>query len=465
MTPLLLIPDVLTMLAAGLLWLLVRYFDCCLAGVTANHLHELTSALLAYLGVMLVMLLLLTVRYRHYSQRISFWDELFHLSAVVFYGAVAQAVYFYAAHMQPSRLAFVVQWTALWLLLPLSRAMFRRLLIRRGLWQIPTILIGAGSNARDAWCAMCSEPQMGYVLSYIVVPEGGVLPSWAKSCQVLTMKEAKAKFATEKVQVIIALEEGQQALQDEVVRDIARQARDVMIVPSVGRLPNLGLRPMHFIAHETLILSSRNLLNMRVVRFSKRVIDIFCASLILLMLSPLMLTLIVLVARSGHPIFFAHERVGRNGRLFPCYKFRTMVPNSAEILSNLLMSSPEARAEWEREFKLRDDPRITATGRFLRRTSLDELPQLWNVLRGDMSLVGPRPVIEEELQRYGDDVCYYTQVRPGMTGLWQVSGRNDLDYAARVSLDAWYVRNWSLATDVAILFKTLRVVVRGHGAY
>jgi len=465
LTPLLLISDVISLLVAGVLWLLVRYLDCCLSGISPAQWHELTATLLSYLSSILVMLFLLTVRYRHYSQRLSFWDELFQLGTVVLFGAAAQAVYFYALHMQPSRVAFMVQWSALLVLLPVGRAIFRRLFMRLKIWQIPVILIGSGSNARDAWQAFCSEPQMGFVLANIVVPDGGASPGWAKPCQSLSLQEAQARLEVQNVQVIIALEEGQQELQDEVVRDIARHARDVMVVPSVGRLPTLGLRPMHFMAHEALILSSRNLLNMETVRICKRAIDILCASLMLLMLAPLLLTLVVMVARSGRPIFFAHERIGQGGRAFPCYKFRTMVPNSAEVLAKLLESSHEARAEWQREFKLRNDPRITLTGRFLRQTSLDELPQLWNVLRGDMSLVGPRPVIAEELERYGDDVCYYTQVRPGMTGLWQVSGRNDIDYAARVSLDAWYVRNWSLATDVAILFKTLGVVVRGQGAY
>ena len=130
-----------------------------------------------------------------------------------------------------------------------------------------------------------------------------------------------------------------------------------------------------------------------------------------------------------------------------------------------LGENPTMREEWEREFKLKDDPRITSIGHFLRRTSLDELPQLWNVLRGDMSLVGPRPVVEVELEKYGDDVDYYLHVKPGMTGLWQVSGRNDVDYETRVALDAWYVRNWSLWNDLVILIKTVRVVLQRDGAY
>lgn len=142
-----------------------------------------------------------------------------------------------------------------------------------------------------------------------------------------------------------------------------------------------------------------------------------------------------------------------------------MVINSDEILQNLFKNEPLAKAEWEKDFKLKDDPRITPLGNFLRRSSLDELPQLWNVLKGEMSLVGPRPIVAEELSRYDEDVDYYFMAKPGMTGLWQVSGRNDVDYQKRVYLDAWYVKNWSLWNDLVILCKTISVVIRRSGAY
>ena len=151
--------------------------------------------------------------------------------------------------------------------------------------------------------------------------------------------------------------------------------------------------------------------------------------------------------------------------MFGCLKFRTMVPDADGVLRRLLEVDPRARAEWERDFKLKDDPRITPIGDFLRRTSLDELPQLWNVLKGEMSLVGPRPIIEEEVERYGDQVGYYLETRPGITGLWQISGRNSIGYDDRVALDSWYVRNWSIWYDLVILVKTIAVVLRGKGAY
>ncbi|HCF8438942.1 TPA: sugar transferase, partial [Klebsiella pneumoniae] len=171
------------------------------------------------------------------------------------------------------------------------------------------------------------------------------------------------------------------------------------------------------------------------------------------------------VRKDGGPAIYGHERVGKNGRKFKCLKFRSMVINSKEVLENLLINDNEAREEWEKTFKLKNDPRITKIGHFLRRTSLDELPQLFNVLKGEMSLVGPRPIITEELQRYNEEVDYYLLSKPGMTGLWQVSGRSDVDYDTRVYLDSWYVKNWSMWNDIAILFKTIAVVLNRDGAY
>jgi lipopolysaccharide/colanic/teichoic acid biosynthesis glycosyltransferase len=197
----------------------------------------------------------------------------------------------------------------------------------------------------------------------------------------------------------------------------------------------------------------------------KRGFDIVVATLLIVALLPVLVVLAAVVMSDGGPAVFGHVRVGRNGKKFRCLKFRSMVVNAEEALKQLLASDPQARAEWEREFKLKNDVRVTRIGRFLRRTSLDELPQLWNVVRGEMSLVGPRPVIDKELERYGADVKYYLMATPGMTGLWQVSGRSQTDYATRVSLDVAYVNEWSLSKDVVILFKTFKVVVHGSGAY
>ena len=182
-------------------------------------------------------------------------------------------------------------------------------------------------------------------------------------------------------------------------------------------------------------------------------------------LAPVLALLVVVLKLGGGSAVFAHTRLGRNGRLFKCYKFRTMHTDAEHRLSDLLSKDEEAKHEWETHFKLKADPRVTSLGRILRKTSLDELPQLFNVLKGDMSLVGPRPVIEEELRLYGDYASDYLTVRPGITGLWQVSGRNDLDYDERVSLDVTYIRQWTLTLDLRILLKTVFVVFTHRGAY
>ena len=166
------------------------------------------------------------------------------------------------------------------------------------------------------------------------------------------------------------------------------------------------------------------------------------------------------------PVFFAHTRIGKDGKPFPCYKFRSMVVNSQEMLQKYLAENPAAREEWERDFKLKDDPRVTPIGKFLRSTSLDELPQIFNVLRGEMSLVGPRPVIQEELDKYyGETAKLYCTVKPGITGLWQVSGRSDIGYDERVALDATYIKYRSMWGDIVILWKTIGVVLMKKGAY
>jgi Undecaprenyl-phosphate galactose phosphotransferase WbaP len=198
---------------------------------------------------------------------------------------------------------------------------------------------------------------------------------------------------------------------------------------------------------------------------AKRVIDVTIALLALIVLSPLMLMIVVLMKLTDPgPVFFGHKRVGFEGRHFHCFKFRSMATNSAELLQRLLQSDPVARAEWETSQKLRNDPRVTRLGRILRETSLDELPQLFNVLKGDMSLVGPRPIVDEEIYRYSHRFSAYKRVRPGVTGMWQVNGRSDATYASRVKFDTFYVRNWSVPLDLAILFKTVGVVLRRDGS-
>jgi undecaprenyl-phosphate galactose phosphotransferase len=198
----------------------------------------------------------------------------------------------------------------------------------------------------------------------------------------------------------------------------------------------------------------------------KRVFDVVVALLLIVVFAPMFLIVTLIVARDGGAVFFIQQRVGRGGRIFKCLKFRTMVKDAATVLDRLLMSDPEAREEWLSTRKLRNDPRVTRIGNLLRATSIDELPQLLNVVIGDMSLVGPRPVVPEELHElYKGGHSNYLRVRPGLTGLWQISGRSHTPCDQRVHLDTLYVHNWTLWGDVIILFRTIPVVVSRDGAY
>jgi exopolysaccharide production protein ExoY len=197
----------------------------------------------------------------------------------------------------------------------------------------------------------------------------------------------------------------------------------------------------------------------------KRLFDIVAALSGLIVLSPALLTVALLIwAHDGGSAIYGHKRVGRHGRYFKCWKFRSMVRNGDEILAAHIAANPEAEREWLATQKLTDDPRVTPIGKFIRKTSLDEFPQLWNVLFGEMSIIGPRPIVRSELDRYGKDRRYYLLVRPGITGLWQVNGRSATTYARRIELDRLYVENWSYAQDIDILLKTPMAVLKGDGA-
>lgn len=423
---------------------------------------------LAWGGVVLAGLVLFLARFQHYAERKPFWTELGELLLNLFWLALLDLALLSLTRWNASRLWWVLVWMQAATFLPLFRALARSLMTRLGLWQRPTVIIGTGPNASEAVHALNSEPQLGLrVLGCIdgnEADEGlnapATLPPAMTTEQLLDLTEHAG------LQVVIALEHHQSAQREAWLRRLAVwNVADVCVIPAMRGIPLYGTDIAWFFSHEVALLRVRNNLRRWPARFTKRLFDITASTVLLVLLLPLMLWTAIRIRRDGGHAIFAHHRVGRQGRRFPCFKFRSMVTDAEERLQTLLEESPELKAQWDRDHKIKDDPRISPVGHFLRRTSLDELPQLFNVLRGEMSLVGPRPVIAAELERYGDDAQYYLMVRPGITGLWQVSGRNDVDYDTRVYLDTWYVKNWSMWYDIAILFKTLRVVIRRDGAY
>jgi undecaprenyl-phosphate galactose phosphotransferase len=251
-----------------------------------------------------------------------------------------------------------------------------------------------------------------------------------------------------------------------LVDHIQRNIHKIIILPKISKMPLLNGELINSIHHKGMAFYVRNNLLSPVDKFLKTIFDYTTSLCLILLFSPLLILLysIVYISTNGHPLF-KHRRMGLNGKEFNVYKFRTMYIDADKRLEELLEDDEECRIEWEKDFKLKDDPRITKIGNFLRKTSLDELPQLINVLQGKMSLIGPRPIIDREIEKYGEYFEYFTAVKPGITGLWQVSGRNDVDYDERVQLDVWYVRNWSISLDIQILLKTVLVVIGRKGSY
>lgn len=248
--------------------------------------------------------------------------------------------------------------------------------------------------------------------------------------------------------------------------DLQHVTDTILFTPGLVETPLGNVEINTLFVEQLALIKSKNNLSRWYNRAIKFTFDMILTAMGLLLISPLFILLALLVCfdNKGH-VFFAHTRVGRQGREFPCYKFRTMLPDAEKMLIKHLKENPEARREWEENFKLSDDPRVTRLGAFLRKTSLDELPQLFNVLRGEMSLVGPRPIVQAEVEKYGENIREYFLVRPGITGMWQTSGRSDTTYEERVQMDTWYVRNWSVWIDIKYLLKTVGAVINRQGAY
>ncbi len=266
--------------------------------------------------------------------------------------------------------------------------------------------------------------------------------------------------------VVVSLAERETDEAFRMVNYVLHHISRVYVLPKITRLPLINSEFFNSINHKGMALYVKNKLLHEGERTIKAFFDKVLSILLFTLFLPLILVLyvVVYISTRGDPVY-KQKRVGKDGKLFNIYKFRTMHADADKMLEEILENDPVRKAEWQQEFKFKDDPRVTRVGRFLRRTSLDELPQLYNVFQGKMSLVGPRPIIEDEIPKYGEYFDYFTAVKPGITGLWQVSGRNDISYEERVRLDVWYVRNWSLELDIMILVKTAAIVLLRKGSY
>lgn len=407
------------------------------------------------------------IRLRHYTYRKPFWFELKEVVRTLAILAVIELATIAFSKLYFSRYLWVLTWSLALVFVPLGRILVKNYLIKTKLYLKDTIIIGGGRNAIDAYYALMSEPYLGFKVKYfIALTEAPEL----KQLGVPVINETRQslwELVTKKSdQFIIALEDNENDQRDSWLRYLSKQCyRSVSVIPTLRGLPLYSTDMSFLFSYEVILLRVNNNLAKLSSRVLKRAMDIVGSILLIIFTSPILIWLYFTIKRDGGNAIYGHLRIGQNGKPFKCLKFRSMVLNSEQVLNELLACDESAKAEWEKDFKLKNDPRVTKIGAFIRQTSLDELPQLFNVLIGQMSLVGPRPVVTDELVYYKENLDYYLMAKPGMTGLWQVSGRNDVDYDTRVYFDSWYVKNWSLWNDIAILFKTITAVRKRAGAY
>lgn len=346
---------------------------------------------------------------------------------------------------------------------PAARSLAKHALNLARLWGRAVVIVGEGGSADHIADSLTRQPLLG-LKPVAVVDEAERSPRGRTEMPLLRPQlDASVERLAHHV-IVVPGENRSRSVARAMQADRFGAFRIVQVVPALHSIPvtDVAARPLG----RSLSLQVRNNLASGWNRALKRGFELFAVTLGSVLAAPLVALLALLIKLDSRgPVFFKQRRVGRDGKHFYVWKFRSMVIDAQERLETLLATDPAAAREWTETQKLVNDPRVTRMGRFLRRTSLDELPQLWNVIRGEMSLVGPRPIVDDEIVKYKDDYRYYTQVRPGMTGAWQVSGRSDTSYEFRVDLDTYYVRNWNLWIDLDILVKTVGVVLRREGAY
>lgn len=406
---------------------------------------------------------------RLYTRRAQFWQIIKSIFYCSVYATIAIIIELYVAQLagSTSRLFVGLLWIFSFVLLVITRFFIKKLVAKMELLQLPVLIIGAGKTAEVLVRGIAKEESLGYKIIGFLEDKNTNNRLLREYSLLGGFNDAEKVIKRTGVQhVFIAAPGMEQEALLHLINKVQPLVKNIAIIPNLIGMPMGSLEVESLYNERIMILRVKNNLARKVNRVVKLVFDYLLTIVGTVLISPILIAIAVWIYKdSPGPVIFKHIRVGKNGQAFPCYKFRTMCVDAQEKLTELLANNPAAKEEWERDFKLKDDPRITKSGAFLRKTSLDELPQIFNVLRGEMSLVGPRPVIKEELERYGEYLGDYLMVKPGITGMWQVSGRSDTTYEERVQMDSWYVRNWSVWLDVMLLWRTVKAVVKSEGAY
>lgn len=403
-----------------------------------------------------------------YMNRIQFWKVLERCFAAVFYGtaAIIVVLYFVKEAGNTSRFFILLNGVFVFILVIFFRYIMKRILCHFDIFRIPILIIGGGKTAE----VLVKGIKDNYGEMYKII---GILEDYERNEELRQypvlggFRDAERIIKERAINNVVIAAPG--LAQNDIISLVNRVqplVHNLSIVPNLIAIPMSGIKAERFFNEKIMLLRLKNNLASPLNRWIKYTFDFICTLIGTVIISPLLLLIAAWIYfDSPGPVIFRHVRIGKNGREFGCYKFRTMCMDADKKLDELLAKDAAAKAEWERDFKLKDDPRVTKVGKFLRKTSLDELPQIFNVLKGEMSLVGPRPVVEAELEKYGEYLDDYLMVRPGITGMWQVNGRSDTTYEERVHMDSWYVRNWSIWIDIMLLWRTVKSVIKCEGAY
>ena len=361
-------------------------------------------------------------------------------------------------------LAFLISTPIATILLSAFREIFRHVFSKFSFWGVSCVIFNTQNNGNAVVDRLLSNKNLGYhpfvIIDSSIEPSGNKETKYYKNIPIFSNKDKDILY-------LILNSKIKNAIICDYKEDLSSIMKSFRYTIVISKNQSNFTFTQHLKDIAGIIgFSSTHNLTFKHNLFFKRFLDIFIILLFSPLLIPIMLLLCLLTKiTSKGPIFYGHPRVGKNGKTFKCWKFRSMCINSQEILKEILETNPQMRAEWEKDHKFVNDPRVTKFGKFLRKTSLDELPQIINILVGDMSFIGPRPVTEEELFKYGEFKDYVLSVSPGLSGMWQVSGRSDTGYEERVSFDTYYIQNWSIWLDIWILIKTVWVVLNHKGAY
>jgi Undecaprenyl-phosphate galactose phosphotransferase WbaP len=422
---------------------------------------------------LLVAVIFIAIRYLSgdYGRRQLFWDGAKVTTIALLVASLADFAMLIVGGGLYAPAPIIASWLMLLFLVPLLRQGARAIMTRFDLWQIPTALVGVHPRTEEVYDAMRGSLALGFDVRWLVVERPNApIPESLGVLRIVHSTDATA-IATNILQAgckeaIIAADDIQSGFYAELIQRFFEANIQVAIIPSFNRLPLAGVSTNYFFGRDLLLMQARSNVQRLPWRFVKRTFDIVVSLIAMVLFAPLFLVVAIAIKRSDPGrIIYSQTRIGRHGVPFQCLKFRSMVTDADATLQAWRVEHPELYEEFLKTFKLKDDPRITKIGKWLRKTSLDELPQIFNVLRGEMSLVGPRPVVAKELEDYyGPATQLYIRARPGITGLWQVSGRSDTSYERRVILDEWYILNWSFWYDIVILIRTAWIVVTGKGA-